>query len=173
VQRSTLTDEQCHSRSQSRKSEGHRTVRIFSFSAILLKNIFVWTPRNFICKFGPDARRHRLWRRGSASRCHNLWRRGVTWQQRLPAPRADMALTRRRCGLVARRHRSWRRATEAYKTAALLAESNTFPLISKPRQNLLDSKIRVGSLRRPRYSAQLIRFVYWVVSFIVAHSFIV
>jgi hypothetical protein len=87
----------------------------FSFSALLLKNIYVWTPKNFICKFGPDARRHRLWRRGNTSRRHNLWHRGMTWQQRLPAPRADMALTRRRCGLVARRHRSWRRAMEAYK----------------------------------------------------------
>jgi hypothetical protein len=84
-----------------------------------------------------------------------------------------MALTRRRCGLVAQRYRSWRRATEAYKTAALLAESSRFPLISKLHQNLLDSKIRVGSLRRPWYGAQLICFVYWVVSFIVAHSFIV
>ena len=36
--------------------------QIFPFSALLLKNIYVWTPRNFICKFGPDTRRHRLWR---------------------------------------------------------------------------------------------------------------
>jgi hypothetical protein len=59
------------------------------------------------------------------------------------------------------------------KTAARLAESSTFPLISKLRKNLLDSKNCVASLRRPRYGAQLIRFVYWVVSFIVAHSLIV
>jgi hypothetical protein len=59
------------------------------------------------------------------------------------------------------------------KTAARLAESSILSLISKLRQNLLDSKIRVGSLRRPRYGVQLIRFVYWVVSFILAHSFIV
>jgi hypothetical protein len=58
------------------------------------------------------------------------------------------------------------------KTVARLAESSTFPLISK-RKNLLDSKICVGSLRRPRYGAQLIHFVYWVISFIVAHSLIV
>jgi hypothetical protein len=58
-----------------------------------------------------------LWRRGNTARHHHLWRRGVTWQQQLLAHRADMALTRRRCGLVARRHRSWRRATEAYKTS--------------------------------------------------------
>jgi hypothetical protein len=91
--------------------------RIFSFSALLLKNIYVWTLRNFICKFRPDTRRHRLWRRDNIARRHSLWRRGVTCQQRLPAPMADMALTRHRCGLVARRHRSWRRATEAYKNS--------------------------------------------------------
>jgi hypothetical protein len=129
--------------------------------------------KNFIYKFGPDTRRHRLWRRGNTARRHSLWRRAMMWQQRLPAPRADMALTRRRCGLVARRYRSWRRATETYKTTALLAESSTFSLISKLRQDLLDSNIRVGSLRRPRYGAQLICFVYWVVSFIFAHSLIV
>jgi hypothetical protein len=138
--------------------------RFFSFLALFLKNIYVWTPRNFICKFRPNTRRHRLWRRGNTARRHSLWCRGVAWQQRLPASRTDMTLTRRRCGLVAR---------TPIKTAALLAESSTFPLISKLRQNLLDSKIRVGSLRRPRYGAQLIRFVYWVVSFIVVHSFIV
>jgi hypothetical protein len=138
-----------------------------------LKNIYVWTPRNFICKFGPDARRHSLWRRGNTARRHSLWRRGMTWQQRLPAPRADLSSMWRRRGLVARRHRSWRRATDAYKTAALLAESSTIPLISKLRQIYLDSKIRGGLLHRPRYGAQLICFVYWVVSFIVAHSLIV
>jgi hypothetical protein len=135
--------------------------------------IYVWTPRNFICTFGPDAQRPRLWRRGNTARRHSLWRRAMTWQQRLPAPRADLAPTWWRRGLVARRPRSWRRATNAYKTAAQLAESSTFPLIFKLRKNLLDSKICVGSLRRPRYGAQLIRFVYWVVSFIVAHSLIV
>jgi hypothetical protein len=143
--------------------------RIFSFSALLLKNIYVWTPRNFICKFGPDTRRHRLWRRVNTARRHSLWRRGMTWQQRLPAPRVDLASMWRRRGLVARRHRSWRRATEAYKIVALLAESSTIPLISKLRQIYLDSEIRGGLLRRPRYGAQLICFVYWVVS----HSFIV
>jgi hypothetical protein len=55
-------------------------VRIFSFSALLLKNIYVWTPINFICDFGPDTRRHRMWRRGNTSRRHSLWRRAVTWQ---------------------------------------------------------------------------------------------
>jgi hypothetical protein len=141
--------------------------RIFSFSALLLKNIYVWTPRNFICKFGPDARRHRLWPRGNTARRHSLWRWGMTWQQRLPALRADLTSMWRRRGLVARRHRSWHRATEAYKTAALLAESSTISLISKLHQIYLDSKIRGGLLRRPRYGAQLIYFVYWVVSFIV------
>ena len=48
---------------------------------------------------------------------------------------------------------------------ARLAESSTFPLISKLRQKFLDSKIRVGTLRRPRYGVQLIRFVYCVVVF--------
>jgi hypothetical protein len=149
------------------------STRIFCILTLLLKNIYVWIPRNFICNFGPDARRHRLWRRGNTARRHSLWRRGMTWQQRLPAPRADLASMWRRRGLIARRHRSWRRATEAYKTAALLAESSTIPLISKLHQIYLDSKIRGGLLHRLRYGAQLICFVYWVVSFIVAHSFIV
>jgi hypothetical protein len=154
-------------------TDEQRVDRIFCFLALLLKNIYVWTPRNFICKIGPDARRHRLRRRGNTARRHSLWRRGLTWQQWLPTPRADLASMWRRCGLVAWRHRSWHRATEAYKTAALLAESSTIPLISKLCQIYLDSKIRGGLLRRPRYGAQLICFVYWVVSFIVAHSFIV
>jgi hypothetical protein len=92
-----------------------RTVRIFCFLASFVTQIYVWTPRNFICTFGPDARRHRLWRRGNTARRHSLWRRAVTWQQRLPAPRADLAPTWCRRGLVARRHKSWRRATNAYK----------------------------------------------------------
>jgi hypothetical protein len=149
-----------------------RRDRFFSFSALLLKNIYVWTPRNFICKFGPDGRHHGLWRRGNTARRHSPWRRGMTWQQRLLAPRADLSSMWRWRGLVARRHRSWRRAAKAYKTAALLAESMV-PLISKLHQIYLDSKIRGGLLYRPRYGAQLICFVYWVVSFIVAHSFIV
>jgi hypothetical protein len=94
----------------------------------------------------------------------------MTWQQRLPAPRADLTSMWRRRGLVARRHKSWRRATETYKTVALLAERSTIPLISKLRQIYLDSKIRGGLLRRPRYGAQLICFVYWIVSFIVDHN---
>jgi hypothetical protein len=89
--------------------------QIFCILTLLLKNIYVWTPRNFICKFGPDARRHSLWRRGNTARRHILWRRGMTWQQRLPAPRADLSSMWWRRGLVARRHRSWRRATDAYK----------------------------------------------------------
>jgi hypothetical protein len=132
--------------------------------------IYVCTLRNFICTFGPDAQRHRLWRRGNTARRHSLWRRAMTWQQRLPAPRADLAPTWRRRDLVARRHRSWRRATSAYKNGRAASREQH---ISKLRKNLLDSKICVGSLRRPRYGAQLIRFVYWVVSFIVAHSLIV
>jgi hypothetical protein len=91
--------------------------RIFCFLAPFVTQIYVWTPRNFICTFGPDARRHRLWRRGNTARRHSLWRRAVTWQQRLLAPRADLALTWWRRGLVARRHRSWRRATNSYKNA--------------------------------------------------------
>jgi hypothetical protein len=55
------------------------------------------------------------------------------------AARADLA-TRHRRGLVAQSHRSWRRATEAYKTVALLAEKVSSPLISKLRQKLLYSK---------------------------------
>jgi hypothetical protein len=86
------------------------------FNPTFEKN-YVWTPRNFICKFGPDARRHSLWRRGNTARRHSLWRRGMTWQQRLPAPRADLSSMWRRHGLVARRHRSWHRATDAYKAA--------------------------------------------------------
>jgi hypothetical protein len=50
-----------------------RGSRIFSFSALLLKNIYVWTSRNFICKFGPDTRRHRLWRRGNIARRHTAY----------------------------------------------------------------------------------------------------
>jgi hypothetical protein len=91
--------------------------RIFCFLAHFVTKIYVWTPRNFICTFGPDARRHRLWRRGNTARRHSLWRRAVTWQQRLLTPRADLALTWWRRGLVARRHRSWRRATNSYKNA--------------------------------------------------------
>jgi hypothetical protein len=52
--------------------------RIFLFLAPFVTKIYVWTPRNFICKFGPDARRHRLWRRGNTARRHSLWRRAVT-----------------------------------------------------------------------------------------------
>jgi hypothetical protein len=89
--------------------------RIFCFLAPFMTQIYVWTLKNFICTFGPDARRHRLWRRGNTTRRHNLWRRAMMWQQRLPAPRADLAPTWWRRGLVARRHRSWRRATNAYK----------------------------------------------------------
>jgi hypothetical protein len=84
--------------------------RIFCFLAFFLTKIYVWISRNFICKFGPDARR-----RGNTARRHSLWRRGLTWQQRLPSPRADLASTWWRRGLVARHHRSWRRATDAYK----------------------------------------------------------
>jgi hypothetical protein len=91
--------------------------RIFCFLAPFVTQIYVWTPRNFICTFGPDARRHRLWRRGNTARRHNLWRRALTWQQRLLASRADLAPTWWRRGLVARHHRSWRRATNAYKNA--------------------------------------------------------
>jgi hypothetical protein len=68
--------------------------QIFCILTLLLKNIYVWTPRNFICKFGPDARRHSLWRRGNTARRHILWRRGMTWQQRLPV--IDVAATRPR-----------------------------------------------------------------------------
>jgi hypothetical protein len=90
-------------------------LRIFCFLAPFVTKIYVWTPRNLICKFGPDARRHRLWRRGNTARRHNLWRRALTWQQRLPSPRADLTSTWWRRDLVARCHRSWRRATNAYK----------------------------------------------------------
>jgi hypothetical protein len=76
-----------------------------------------------------------------------------------------VASTWRRRGLVARRHISWRRATEAYKTAALLAEKTSSPLSSKLRQKLLYSKFRVATLRRSRYDVSLVRFVYWVVIF--------
>jgi hypothetical protein len=81
----------------------HTGGRIFCFLAPFVTQIYVWTPRNFICTFGPNARRHKL------------WRRALTWQQRLLTPRADLAPTWWRRGLVARRHRSWRRATNAYK----------------------------------------------------------
>jgi hypothetical protein len=37
--------------------------RIFCFLAPFESKIYVWTPRNFICTFGPEARRHRSWRR--------------------------------------------------------------------------------------------------------------
>jgi hypothetical protein len=76
-----------------------------------------------------------------------------------------VASTRRRRGLVARRHRSWPPATEAYKTAALLAEKTSSPLNSKLRQKLLYSKFRVATLRRLSYGVSLIHFVYWVVIF--------
>jgi hypothetical protein len=90
---------------------GHgRDSRIFCFLVPFVTKIYVWTPRNFICKFRSNARRHRLWRRGNTAR-----RRGLIWQQRLPSPRADLTPTWWRRGLVARRHRSWRRATNAYK----------------------------------------------------------
>jgi hypothetical protein len=72
--------------------------RIFCFLVPFVTQIYVWTPRNFICTFGPDARRHRLWRRGNTARRHSLWRRAVTWQQRLLAPRADLALRPGRSG---------------------------------------------------------------------------
>jgi hypothetical protein len=48
--------------------------RIFCFSAPLETKIYVWTPRNLICTFGPEARRHRLWRRGNTARRHRSWR---------------------------------------------------------------------------------------------------
>jgi hypothetical protein len=54
----------------------------FLFLAPFVTQIYVWTPRNFICTFGPDARRHRLWRRGNTARRHSLWRRAVTWPWR-------------------------------------------------------------------------------------------
>jgi hypothetical protein len=76
-----------------------------------------------------------------------------------------LGLMWRRRGLAARRHISWRRATEAYKTVALLAEKTSSPLSSKLRQKLLYSKFRVATLRRPRYDVSLIRFVYWVIIF--------
>jgi hypothetical protein len=102
-----------------------RCSQFFCILTLLLKNIYVWTSRNFICKFGPDARRHSLWRRGNTARRHSLWRRCMTWQQWLPTPRADLSSMWQRRGLVARRHTSWRRATDSYKTVALLAESST------------------------------------------------
>jgi hypothetical protein len=92
-----------------------RIAEFFCFLAPFVTKIYVWTLRNFICMFGPDARRHRLWRRANTSRRPSLWRRGLTWQQRLPSPRADLAPTWWRRDLVARCHRSWRRATDAYK----------------------------------------------------------
>jgi hypothetical protein len=73
-----------------------RRARIFYFLAPFVTKIYVWTPRNFICTFGPDARRHRLWRRGNTARRHSLWRRAVTWQQRLLTPRADVVAARPR-----------------------------------------------------------------------------
>jgi hypothetical protein len=76
-----------------------------------------------------------------------------------------LGLTWRRRGLVARCHKSWRRATEAYKTVALLAEKASSPLNSKLRQKLLYSKFRVATLRKQRYDVSLIRFVYWIVIF--------
>jgi hypothetical protein len=79
--------------------------------------------------------------------------------------RTDLASTRRFIGLVARRHRSWRRATEAYKTAALLAKKASSPLILKIGQKLLYSKFRVATLRKQRYDVSLFCFVYWVVIF--------
>jgi hypothetical protein len=86
-----------------------------------------------------------------------------------------MALTRRHRGLVARRHRSWRRATQTYKTGRAAGREHHIFSHFKTSSKLLDSKIRVGSLRIPRYGVQLIRFVYWVVFFrllvfIVAHN---
>jgi hypothetical protein len=46
----------------------------------------------------------------------------------------------------------------------LTAHSSFFTATAQPNRPLL---------RRPRYGSQLICFVYWVVSFIVANSFIV
>jgi hypothetical protein len=117
--------------------------------------------QKFYMHFGPDTWRHRLWRRGNTARRHTygaeLWRDtngslqlGLTWHRR---------------GFVARRRRSWRRATETYKTVALLAEKSSSSLISKLRQKLMYSKFRVATLHRPSYGVSLIRFVYWVVLF--------
>jgi hypothetical protein len=60
--------QQCMTTRSHPSSDIAQGTRIFSFSPLLLKSIYVSTPRNFICKFGPDTRRHRL------------WRRGITWQ---------------------------------------------------------------------------------------------
>jgi hypothetical protein len=57
----------------------------------------------------------KLWRGAGVSR-----RLGLMWHRR---------------GLIARCHRSWRWATEAYKTAVLLAEKSSSPLNSKLRQS--------------------------------------
>jgi hypothetical protein len=51
--------------------------RIFCFLAPFETKIYVWTPRNLICTFGPEARRHRLWRRDNTARRHSLWRRAL------------------------------------------------------------------------------------------------
>jgi hypothetical protein len=53
----------------------------FCFLAPFMTKIYVWILRNFICKFGPFARHHRLWRRGNIARCHSLWRRALTWRR--------------------------------------------------------------------------------------------
>jgi hypothetical protein len=39
--------------------------RIFCFLAPFESKIYVWTPRNFICTFGPEARRHMAVPRGT------------------------------------------------------------------------------------------------------------
>jgi hypothetical protein len=139
----------------------------FCFLAPFVTKIYVWTPRNFICMFGPDARRHRLWRRGNTVRRHSLWRRAGTWQQRLLAPRADLALTWWRRGLVARRHRSWRRAKNSYKTARAAGREQRISSHFQTSSKFAGFKDLSWLLRRPRYDVQLIRFVYWVVSLIV------
>jgi hypothetical protein len=141
--------------------------RIFCFLAPFVTKIYVWTPRNFICTFGPDARRHRLWRRGNTARRHSLWRRAVTWQQRLVAPRADLALTWWGRGLVARRHRSWRRATNSYKSARAAGREQRISSHFQTSSKFAGFKYSSWLLRRPRYDVQLICFVYWVVSLII------
>jgi hypothetical protein len=45
----------------------HHSSRFFCILAIFRKKIHVWTLKNFNCIFGPFARRHRLWRRGTAA----------------------------------------------------------------------------------------------------------
>jgi hypothetical protein len=65
-----------------------------------------------------------------------------------------LGLTWRRRGLVAQRHRSWRRATEAYITAALLAEKSSSPLNSKLHQS---------------YSIQSFELEYFVDQGMVSH----